>query len=309
MRTIRLASAVLPLLSIVATMPGCGASPASPPVGESESVSAAVEFTSLVQKELSVGSLLAVNGTYGAGCVARSGSWSAVASGGSGPYAPLTVVKNNTACQLTVTSITADQFYVGAPTFVLTTSYQSTASAFAPVVDGASGSTAFYGNAELSAASFASNFVISILYSDNPSSVAGGSTASYASVTASATGTSVSSPNYTIDPSGLALQVDVNNIVQSATGQTTVIASTITGQGYVIDLGTLPASPTFANLDATYKAGTATLLTGGNFAVMASALGVIGVNLTTPAVRTIIIANTSSGVTSYEAVALTFSHP
>lgn len=50
------------------------------------------------------------HGTYGAGCSTRSGNWSVRISGSAAmSYAPLSVVKNDSAYTLTLTELVADQ--------------------------------------------------------------------------------------------------------------------------------------------------------------------------------------------------------
>lgn len=87
-------------------------------------VSARAEVATTTQA-LTAGSVTSVNGTYGAGCTGRSGSWSARVSG-TDPltYPPLTVVRNNAGCSLTLTSLVADQTYTGSPSIPLATAYQ-----------------------------------------------------------------------------------------------------------------------------------------------------------------------------------------
>lgn len=111
-------------------------------------------------------SVAAINGTYGSGCTERAGPWS-VRVGGIDPlaHAPLSVVANNSACTLTITSVDAGQTYTGAPLFAMTTAFQATASAYALAPEGP---VAFYGNAKLDAPDFASDFAIQLLVSSDP---------------------------------------------------------------------------------------------------------------------------------------------
>lgn len=108
---------------------------------------------------LSVGALRSIHGSYGAGCTARSGSWSVRVSG-TDPLAnpALSVVTNNSACVLTLTSMTdASTTYVLASPIAMTTGFRASASA------AGSGSSAFYVNAKVSTASFDSPFVVTLL--------------------------------------------------------------------------------------------------------------------------------------------------
>jgi hypothetical protein len=275
---------------------------------EQTSVGATGQAVEQSTAALSVGAMEWANGTYGAGCVARSGGWSLRISGSATMDSPaLSVVKNNTACALTLTSIVADQTYIGAPAITLGTSLAGSASSFAP----SSGPLAFYANAVLSSASFASDFVVTILYSDDPNLKTGSVTSGYAVVAATSTATDINSPDYTINLGSFVVQVDVNYIVQSASGTANLIDGSIAGTSYFVDQGTLGASPTFAQLDTAYNAASPapTSITGANPQVAASAFGLSGVDLTSAAHRTIVIQRVVSGVPSYETFRVAFSHP
>ncbi|MGD0529389.1 MAG: hypothetical protein ABSE49_29895, partial [Polyangiaceae bacterium] len=154
---------------------GCGASGAG-------SVDAKVELVGELPLGLALGSIASINGTYGSGCVARSGAWSAIVSGGQPQYPLLSVVTGNAACRLTLVSIVADQTYSASPPLELTSGYQASGSALAPVSEGGAASVAFYANAALSDATFADDFTISLLYSSNPFAVSGTATASFGTV-------------------------------------------------------------------------------------------------------------------------------
>ncbi len=118
-----------------------------------------------------------INGTYDT-CSNRTvgGNWSLrVAGVAAMDYSALSVVKNDSGCVLTVTSVVASGVtYTATPTLALGTSYAATASAFrAPM----SAAVSFYGNAKLSATTFASDVTLSLLMSDSPAAGAVGITA------------------------------------------------------------------------------------------------------------------------------------
>ena len=258
---------------------------------------------------LSIGAMQWANGTYGAGCVARSDGWSLRISGSGTMDDPaLSVVKNNTACALTLTEIVADQTYTGTPAILLGTSLAGSASSFAPTSGGA---LSFYANAVLSSASFASDFVVTILYSDDPNLNTGSVTSGYAVVAATSTATDIYAPDYTISLGAFAVQVDVNYIIQSASGTANLIDGSIAGTKYFVDQGTLGASPTFEELDTAYNAASPapTSITGANPQVAAAAFGLVGVDLSSTAHSTIVIRRVVSGVPSYETFRIAFSHP
>ncbi len=116
--------------------------------------------------------LLSINGTYGLGCVDRSGGWSIeVADGAVLDYPSLSVALKNTGCALTLTEQRTTDGLVEATTpMLLTASYAATATAFGDPV-------AFYANAKLSSTSFDGDFVVTLRYSDDPHTTALGSTA------------------------------------------------------------------------------------------------------------------------------------
>jgi hypothetical protein len=272
--------------------------------------SAGVQATAAVASQsaaLSTGTVQWLDGTYGAGCVARSGSWSVRVSGNATmDYPALSVVTSNTACVLSLTKIVADQSYTGSPSIAMTASYQGSASGFTP----GDGGVSFYANAALSSSSFASGFTVTILYSDNAAGAAGALGANYVPVNATSATTNATSPNYTLDLAGGALSVVENGsfVVQSVSGNANLTDGTVTGEGYFVDQGVLGSAPTFAQLDAAYGAATPTTISGANPQVAAAAFGLVGVNLTTAAVRTIVIRHVVSGVAAYQTFQITFSH-
>jgi hypothetical protein len=247
---------------------------------------------------LTIGELASVNGTYGALCTDRTGSWSVeIAAAAPLDNAALSVVLNDAACVLTVTSLhTTAGIIAAVPAVVLTTSFKPTASTFGSPVE-------FYANAKLSAVTFASNFVLTILFSNDPALAAADNTALFDVVVATATAGAVDAPDYTLAADGLLVRTDVNDVVQSVTGTAGLTAGSMPGQSYVVvaaaDLDT------YAKLDAAFIAGTAAPLV---LAIPAADFTLVGADLTTPQVRTLIVANIVNAVASYEAFQITF-HP
>ena len=111
-----------------------------------------------------------ITGSYGGACEGRAAagtdSWTLSLSGG--PAADeLSVRTNDADCVLTLEAlVTSEGTYVGSPSIRLATSnaYSPSASAFA--IQGQA--LAFYGNAKISALSFATDATISLLISDDP---------------------------------------------------------------------------------------------------------------------------------------------
>ena len=101
------------------------------------------------------------------------------------------------------------------------------------------------------------------------------------------------------------LRDNANNIVTSATGNASLTDGSTTGTGYVVDDGTLAATPTFGQLDAAYNAGTETAIAGANPTIAASAFHLVGADLDVTNVRTLIIRRVTSGVAAYQAFKVT----
>jgi hypothetical protein len=249
---------------------------------------------------LTSGQLESVNGTY-TSCSHRvdASAWSIeIANGGTLDNAELSVILNDTNCVLTMTSLHTTAGVIAAvPPIVLTTSYQTMPSAFGSPVE-------FYANAKLDSVSFANDVVLTLVYSDDSSLATRSSTAGFAVVSSTATAQSVAAPNYALDVSGLALLTDVNDVVVSAIGSGALTSGSVTGQTYVVvDENAMSTLDTYAELNAAFLAGTPAAVTA---TIPAMAFTLVGDDLTTTQIRTLIIANKSNGVASYQALAISF---
>jgi hypothetical protein len=244
---------------------------------------------------LALASLQSANGTYGGGCSHHSGSWSvAIASGATLDNAQLSVVKANSGCVLTLTSLhTTSGIVTASPAITLGTSYIATSSSFGG---------GFYANAKLSAVDFNANFVLSVLFSDDPGMATATNTAGIVVENSNLAQTaSVASPNYTLSVAGLSVVTDVNNVMQTATGSATVTAGSVTGQTYaIVAAGGLV---TFSQIDAKYLAATTHTIASS---IPAADFALIGTDISTAQPRTLIIANTVNGVRSYQTFEVTF---
>ena len=154
---------------------------------------------------------------------------------------------------------------------------------------------------------FASSFVVNLLLSDDPGTASGSNNAVFASVSGSSQTDLVPPPNYTLSTAGITVQADVNGLVTSVAGNLALTDGSNTGSGYVINLGTLPATPTFTEYDTAYNAGSAVAISGANPAVPASSMLAAGVQL--PATRTVIVRRSDNGVIAYQAIKITFNAP
>ena len=283
---------------VLTTLSGCG----SPPPSD---VRAQPEIVNRSGGALATASLKWLNGTYGPSCVSRSGAWSLDLGGTSGlmDHPALSVVKSNVGCELAVTALVADATYSASPALSLRSTYGGMASAFSKPGEGPS----FYGNARLDTSTFDGNFVLSLLFSGDPSGQTGSTSGTYATSTATSSSSAVEPPDYAFDLSGVAYQYDINKVVASVSGGVALTDRNFTGESYVVDAGTLGASPTFAAYDAAYAAGTKTTLSSANPTIDTSKLLSVGTDLSSPVVRTIVIRRVVEGVVAYQAIRVTFT--
>ena len=281
--------------------------------GELESVSPNVVVVGTATSALSGGDITSINGTYTT-CTNRIGTWSLRVSGVAPlDHTALSVVKDDASCILTVTDINAGGVnYTGTPAIALGTSYAGAASSFAPFL----GAVGFTGNAKIDSTSFASNFQITFLYSEDLRN--GGSTdvtpSAYTTVEASVVTQGVPAPDYTMSLSTgtpFTFQMNALKVVTSASGNATLIDDTVAGTNYVVDNGTLPASPTYANVQTTYALaatlGQEKTLSGSNPTIPAANFNLVGQTLLlSNVVRNVIVSRTVNGVKAYEIFKVTF---
>jgi hypothetical protein len=280
---------------------------------EQSAVKPNVTLVDKVSHALTPSTVRAIQGVYGAGCLGRAGTWEIPLNGYSSTNPTLSVIKGNASCALTVTSVLAGPnaspiSYGMASTFPLVASFAPQATAFAT---GGTGPTDFYANFRIQPdMNFSSDFTIEMVYSDDASQVSAGATATFVVQSSSATASAVPPSDYSIDLSGIGIQVDAGYVVQAASGSAQLSNGATAGDSYVVDTqNALPASPTFADLDDAYLLGTPQSITGANPAIPVAALDLIGRDLSTPLVRNIIVAHTISGTRAYQLFRLTFNHP
>ncbi len=278
------------LAPVALGMAACGAEIRPPEVGVMVGVKGA-------SAALTGAGLLSVNGSYGAGCKEREGDWSvAVATDATLDNPELSVVMNDADCVLTLTAIrTTSGLLPATPSIGLAADYASTPASFGtPVL--------LYANAKLSNAEFSADFVIDLVFSDDPALPVASHSSSFAIASAAASESAVSAPNYTIDMTGISVQVDEANVVQTASGAAELTANSVTGQTVVMSSGS--TLTTYAEIDAAYLAGTPASLT---LALSASFFDLTGATLTGGLVRNLIIANELGGVRSYQVFKITFN--
>lgn len=265
---------------------------------------------------LSIGTVNALGGTYGAACDERSGDWNVGLPGYMGTVTnPLSVVLDDTNCVLTVTSLLVNSTtYEADPAIDLGLSYQQDASAFKnPLDTGHETDVVFYGNSKISSMDFGANFTISMLYSDKPDSASGSAGSTFQAETASISADNVDPPDFTtFNTSSLGIEVNVSKIVTSvaAMGKVAMSGATVLGDHYAVvtDLD-LSGTPTYNTVDAAFLARTQTSFSAQPVDVPVSALSLIGEDLTTSIKRFIIISHLQNGARSYQVVTLTISGP
>jgi hypothetical protein len=271
---------------------GCG--------GDDGTVGGEVDLVDMRSGTLASGDIEAINGTYGPLCTDRTGSWSlAIEVGAVLDNVPLSVVLDDTNCVLTLTQLqtTLGGDIEAVPAIQLSAAFRPSPSAFAVPVD-------FYANASMDSASFAEDFLITILYSDDPTQVDGDNTAAFEVIESSSSVSTVEAPGHAINTDGLDLLVNSGQVVQSASGTVAVTLpmDATAGQTYVV----VNASglDTYEELDAAYNGGIPVAI--GD--VPAAAFELEGEDLDGSVIRTLIIANIQEGVAAYQAFEITF-HP
>lgn len=267
------------------------------------------EVIATVDSRLTAGTITAIDGTY-TSCTGKSGSWSVRVSGSGTLTNPsLSVVMNDTACQLAITQIEADQVYTAATPLPLGAGYQALPATFA------NGSTSFQANAMLSSATFAADFSITLVHTDNPGlQDAGATTGTYATVQSTTVTTLVPAPDYTMSLTAgtpLTVQMDVNKNIVAVTGVASLTDGTKTGAQYIVDRGTLPATGIqLADINAAWLteslAGRVQTISGSNPTIPASAFGLSGSLSSSNIVRNVIVSRTVGGVLAYQVFRVTF---
>ncbi len=305
-----LASATL-LLGAIALV-SCTSTAMSP----EDRVTARAELFDHVSSALSTTSVMAIKGTYGASCTARTGAWTIALNG----YVmltgetPLTVVSGDVGCALSVTEVKAgavasSQSFKPAAPIVLAADY---AAVGVPFMLAGAGPIQFYANFRLQPdLAFNSDFVMQMVYSDTVSETDLNTISNYAVTIATATAAAVPAPNATLALTGLVIKVDSHAVVKSATGTAVLKQGNVVAQTYVIDLDTVGAPPTYATLDTAYSlpANVRVAMTGATSTIAADDFSLVGLDLTVAKKRNVIVVNTLDGVRSYQVFQITFSKP
>ncbi|MET0342498.1 MAG: hypothetical protein ABW252_15950 [Polyangiales bacterium] len=241
--------------------------------------------------------IIEIGGTYGAGCDAQSGSWSLVlddALRNSPPHPVLAFDAADRDCALTLTSVTtADEvthLAQGGPLLNLDVGWVAVAF----------GDPATLGlNIKLDHLAQEDRVRLTLVRADLGSSTVAPDARS-ASFPGGAQGAILPAPDYIVDLQRLSLQTDARDVVVVAQGGIALVAQSVVGTGYALVDG---EPRTYAALHEAYGRAGQTISDW----IPAAKLALVGVDLTTPQVRTIIIASEQRGVASYQAIAVTFS--
>jgi hypothetical protein len=272
---------------------------------DDDTVNGRVVVVDQTSEALTLAGLVSVNGTYTNCTTHVNGTgWSIAIAGGAGggtlASPGVTVIQNDPTCALTLTSLvkdgTPDVTMTAAPAIALGATYVAGAVAsFGTPIE-------FHANALINPANFSSNFVVTILFSDDPNLDTGGFQASFFVATSTATATGVPAPNTTLDFSSFALMTDFNDVVTSATGTVALTPGSQVGQTYV--LLEVSGLTTYADIETAFAGSVAAVPA----TIAAADFMLVGDDLTGAAqVRTLIIANTVSGVVSYQVFEISFT--
>lgn len=295
----RLAQTVFPLTLSLSLVMGCG----------DQAVLPSVKLVDRTTKALSIGAFTEISGSYGHGCTNRSGAWSIGLNGYTALAHPsLSVPQGDIGCELSVSAVRAgspagNTLYSLGDSLSLGLSFWQTSPPFKRNL----GSPAdFYANMRVTPdLTFTSDFTIDMIYSEDPSLLTTSLLASYYEepvVRSSVTSAGISAPDYRLDISGLAVQVNDQKVVRSAVGSAALLTRLVPGQSYVVSNLNLGEGPSFGDVDAAFLGGAKWPLgpLPPTNLVPADVFELIGADLSTSAIRTLIVANEVAGARSYE---------
>lgn len=283
-----------------------------------QDVHPSVNLVDRTTRALSLGSFSEINGTFGSGCTNRSGAWSVGIDGEASLTNPLlSVVLGDSTCGLSVSSVrlsspAGSSIYSRGDTISLGKNFWQIGS---PFMLHPGDPAAFYINMRIAPdLTFASNFTVDMIYSEDPTRLTASIIASYyvepvARSVASSGG--ISPPDYALDISGLGVQVNEQKVVRSATGNAALLTMSVPGQSYVVSTQDLGQAPSFAAVDAAFLGGLNQFLgvMDPSILIPADVFALSGVDLSTPTIRTLIVANEVAGTRSYEVFTITVGVP
>lgn len=263
---------------------------------------------------LSIGNVIEINGTYGSGCLDRSGQWSVATSTLTAPsYQLLDVVRANSACTLTLdslrigTSEATAALYIADSPIPLGNSFLPAGSAFRM---NAAGAVALFANARVQPdLSFNSNFMVQTIFSADSGAVSANVSANFEVVSSTAVANGVPAPDYGADVTGINLQVDATYQVTAAAGAVMLLDMMQPGDSYVISTMDFGVTPAYGDVAMAFDAGAPVMISQPNQTIPAAAFSLVGESLASPLLRSIILMHEDNGVRSYEVVAIRFLGP
>ncbi len=299
------------LLMVVLAFAACGSGQNTP-----DSVRADAELIDLQSALISSTTVMAIEGTYGAQCLARSGSWAIALNGYKFVVGEtqLSVVSSDANCALAVTLIkagtpTATVSYSPVVPFPLDVPFAATGVAFR--LNGAGG-TQFYANFHVQPdLSFNTDFTVQMAYSDDINATSVTVVTSYAVSASTPSALVIPAPNESVSLAKVDVRVTSRNVIWLTNGTIQLTQGTVAGIQYVIDLDTLGTPPTFATVDASFNdpAKKHVALRGSSQSIATRDLGLMGISVSRPQTRNIIIINNGSPAITYQLIQLIFTHP
>lgn len=227
-----------------------------------------------------------LHGTYGPSCDEGSDSWTLAVDGTPHDHAPLSLAEHDDDCELIITSAETSD---GEQLFPQTTVKLGVSYADLPVAFGAP--PVFYASAKLDAQALQGTGELTFVIAERAPELV--------SYSATEQGASVSTPDYVLDIGGLTIETDVHDVVRAVRGSAALQSRTVRGVAYTLAAGRLTS---YDALDAAYLAqhrALSPLIPGSEF-------NLLGVDLTTHPVRTLIVANVVNGVRAYQAITIRF---
>lgn len=156
---------------------------------------------------------------------------------------------------------------------------------------------------------FGQDFVIRVAYSDVPMVLGTSQGSSFSTQVATAGTSGVPAPNYIPQVGGLTVKVDVNYLVQSISGVMRLYVGTQPGTAYAISAATLSANPSYSEVVQAFAGAKQKAIAGAPLVMDAAAFDMLSVDLTTPVLRTIILAAGPADARSFQILIVTFVHP
>lgn len=282
---------------------------------DDDTVKPSVEVIDHTKSALSnAGGIASVKGTYGPLCHRHNGGdpWSVTFdANGEVTDSTLSVTMNDADCILSVTALVSGssnpELFVASSPIPMSDAYGEAAgfkNAGQPDPEKALG---FYGNAKLSATNFASNFKISLLISDAPSSSQETQSSTYTQTTATEVrADGVQAPNDTLDLSSIAVTIDADDKVLTRGGWVVIGDGDRPATSYTI-LSSLSESPTFAEVDGAYaNADHFEISDEGSHVVPVGNFLSVGDDLTGGFAKWLLLRRAESGVAAYQVIKITF---